>query len=60
MTNAELAVYAAAASGACAVLTAIFPEPENPKGKKIWQVMNYVGGNFRHAKNLGKIEKDKK
>ncbi len=60
MTKTDLILYATAVASACAALTAIFPEPENPTGKKIWQVMNYLGGNFRHAKNQSKTNKDGK
>jgi len=54
MTNTELTLYIATGSAVCALITAIFPEPKNETGKKIWNLINYFGCNFRHAQNQNK------
>ena len=44
--------YLLAAAGCCAFITAAVPAPKSGKLAAVWAVLNFVGANWGHAKNV--------
>jgi hypothetical protein len=51
LVPAQYALYASAAVGTCAVLSAVVPPPKNPVLANFWHLVVVAGFNILHAKN---------
>jgi len=44
--------YVFAAAGCCAVVTAVVPAPKSGPLAALWSMLNFIGANWGHAKNV--------
>jgi hypothetical protein len=50
--------YVLAAAGCCAVITAAVPAPKSGPLASVWALLNFIGANWGHAKNVAASPSD--